>query len=436
MDHHPEYGVGLEGGVGVADQPGGAGIAEMADRIGHGHVGALAQRRSEAFLGAGELGHLVHRPVVDVPLQRGPDPPLDPQHRVVDPGDGLLLAAPQVLLGFLEDGEQQGVFRLEVPVEDALAHTDTQHDLGHGGGVVPALGEPRRGVIHELAPPLLATGGQSAVHLGTVPQASIGRSASRGPLSARDENASRARRVPETSRSPRPRTVISMKTTYIVRVWMPDRPGALGALTSRIGAVGGDVVGIDILERGADRVIDELVVELPGEELVDLLVAEIQEVDGVDVEDVRLVALALHDPRLDALETAAILVGAPTPEEAIEELCTHAVRTIGANWGAIIELESDRLVVAVGDVPSPGWLAAFVAGSQNSARLAGESSGPSDVAWSPLPSARLALVLGRDGQAFRARERRQAAALARIVDTRFRELRAMRSRLSHPSVNH
>lgn len=230
--------------------------------------------------------------------------------------------------------------------------------------------------------------------------------------------------------------VISMKTTYIVRVWMPDRPGALGALTSRIGAVGGDVVGIDILERGADRVIDELVVELPGEELVDLLVAEIQEVDGVDVEDVRLVAQALHDPRLDALETAAILVGAPTPEAAIEELCTHAVRTIGANWGAIIELESGRLVVAVGDVPSPGWLAAFVAGSQNSARLAGESSGPSDVAWSPLPSARLALVLGRDGQAFRARERRQAAALARIVDTRFRELRAMRSRLSHPSVNH
>ena len=216
---------------------------------------------------------------------------------------------------------------------------------------------------------------------------------------------------------------------------MPDRPGALGALTSRIGAVGGDVVGIDILERGADRAIDELVVELPGPELVDLLISEIQEVDGVDVEDVRLAAQALHDPRLDALETAAVLVGAPTPESAIEELCAHAVRTVGANWGAVVDLDSERIVAGEGSVPSPGWLAAFVAGSQSSARVSGGVTGPGDVAWSPLPSAGLALVLGRDGQAFRARERRQAAALARIVDTRFRELKALRSRLSHPSVS-
>ncbi|MTB02371.1 MAG: ACT domain-containing protein, partial [Actinobacteria bacterium] len=59
-----------------------------------------------------------------------------------------------------------------------------------------------------------------------------------------------------------------MTQTYILRVWMPDRPGALGALASRIGAVGGDVTGIDILERGAGRAIDELVVELPDDALV------------------------------------------------------------------------------------------------------------------------------------------------------------------------
>lgn len=225
-----------------------------------------------------------------------------------------------------------------------------------------------------------------------------------------------------------------MSLTYIVRVWMPDRPGALGALTSRIGAVGGDVVGIDILERGADRAIDELVVELPGDDLVDLLVSEMQEVDGVDVEDVRPAAQALHDPRLDALETAAVLVGAPTPEEAIAELCTHAVRTVGATWGAVVDLEAQDVVVGRGEIPPTAWISAFVAGSQSSARAAGGEVGPIDVAWAPLPAAALVLVLGRDGQAFRARERRQAAALARIVDTRFRELRALRSRLAHPST--
>src|SRR2546426_4811263 len=97
---------------------------------------------------------------------------------------------------------------------------------------------------------------------------------------------------------------------FVMRVWLPDRPGALGAVASRIGAVRGDVVGIDILERGAGRAIDELLVELPDPSLVSLLVAEIAQVDGVDVEDVRPAEEGRADPRLRALETAALLVDA------------------------------------------------------------------------------------------------------------------------------
>ena len=129
-----------------------------------------------------------------------------------------------------------------------------------------------------------------------------------------------------------------MTMTYILRLWMPDRPGALGQVASRVGAVGGDVVGIDILERGAGRAIDELVVELPEDGLVDLLIAEMHQVDGVDVESITPAADSLRDPRLDALETAAILVGASTQASALEELCVHSVRTVGAVWAAVIEL--------------------------------------------------------------------------------------------------
>jgi hypothetical protein len=46
----------------------------------------------------------------------------------------------------------------------------------------------------------------------------------------------------------------------------------------------------------------------------------------------------------------------------------------------------------------------------------------------------MALVLGRAGTPFRARERRQAAALARIVDSRFRELVVAAARRLHPST--
>ena len=226
-----------------------------------------------------------------------------------------------------------------------------------------------------------------------------------------------------------------MTQTYILRVWMPDRPGALGALASRIGAVGGDVTGIDILERGAGRAIDELVVELPDDALVELLVNEIHQVDGVDIESIRPAAEALHHPRVDALETAALLVGAPTPSAAIEELCVHGVRTVGAHWGAVLDLADGSITSQVGDCPSAAWIAAFVAGSQSSARVSDGDAGPSDVVWAPLPAAGRALVMGRNGESFRARERRQAAALARIVDTRFRELTAA-ARQQHPSVKH
>ena len=71
--------------------------------------------------------------------------------------------------------------------------------------------------------------------------------------------------------------------TFVVRLWLPDRPGALGQVASRIGAVRGEIVGIEILERGAGRAIDELAVDLPHASLVELLVEEIQQVDGVEI---------------------------------------------------------------------------------------------------------------------------------------------------------
>jgi uncharacterized UPF0146 family protein len=221
--------------------------------------------------------------------------------------------------------------------------------------------------------------------------------------------------------------------TYVVRMWLPDRPGALGQVASRIGAVRGEIIGIDILERGAGRAIDELVVQLPDGAITELLVHEVQQVDGVDVEEVRPVADALHDPRLDALETAAILVGARECDELIEAVVTHAKRVIGADWACVIAPEDGEVLAQEGELPPTPWLLAFLAGSQESARVAGSGgSGPDDIVWSPLPSTGLALVLGRDSTAYRARERRQVAALARIVDTRLRELTRQRARANHP----
>jgi hypothetical protein len=198
------------------------------------------------------------------------------------------------------------------------------------------------------------------------------------------------------------------------------------------------VVGIDILERENGQAVDELVVELPSAALIDLLVAEVRQVDGVAVEEVRPVADARHDPRLDALEAAAQLVGADDVEELLEAVVGHAGRVVGAGWVAVADLEGrgEGTLVASNDAPSGGWLEAFLAGSraaQGAAKARSRGSGAGDVVWAPLPRSGLALVLGREGMPYRARERRQVAALARVVDTRLRELRRARIRPHHPS---
>jgi hypothetical protein len=89
--------------------------------------------------------------------------------------------------------------------------------------------------------------------------------------------------------------------------------------------------------------------------------------------------------------------------------------------------------VTVGAAPPSSWLGAFVTGSRASADP-GSEGGPDDVAWADVDAAGLVVVLGRKGRPFRARERRQLTALARIVDHRWAELHTRAGRLAHPSA--
>ena len=204
-----------------------------------------------------------------------------------------------------------------------------------------------------------------------------------------------------------------MAALFVVRVWLPDRPGALGAVASRIGAVRGDLVGIDILERGAGRAIDELVVSLPDADLVPLLVKEMQEVEGVDVEDIREVRDELPDPRVAALESAAELLAQADSLAVCSMLVDHVTRDFEAEWATVVR--DGHLVATNGPNPSTDWVIAFVAGSVEAGAA---EVGPDDIAWAPLDDHGGALVIGRAGRPFRARERSQLVALARIVGWR------------------
>ena len=206
-----------------------------------------------------------------------------------------------------------------------------------------------------------------------------------------------------------------------LRVWLPDRPGALGAVASRIGGVKGDVIGIEILEHGAGRAIDDLVVALPDESLVDLLVSEVGEVDGVDVEEVIALSSESYDPDLDALEAAAALVAVQDRDALVTKFCRQIDLGTGAAWSCVVDLERRAVLAANGDAPGFDWVHAFVLGSRTSELVAAGHAGPDDVLSAALGEWG-AVVIGRDGHPFRARERRRLTALARIVDVRLSQL--------------
>ena len=100
----------------------------------------------------------------------------------------------------------------------------------------------------------------------------------------------------------------------------------------------------------------------------------------------------------------------------------------------VVGLDGPVPLASVGSPPSAAWLSAFVAGSRTSVRVAAGDWGPDDVAWAALATSELALLLGRRGRPFRARERRQVGALARIADHRWVELVQRASRVAHPSA--
>ncbi len=199
----------------------------------------------------------------------------------------------------------------------------------------------------------------------------------------------------------------------VVRVWLDDRPGSLASVAGQIGTFGGDLIGIDVLERGGGRVIDEFVVELPDTAALDRIISAVDALDGVDVELAEAVP-EFPDPRLDALELAGALVSAATGEELLQTLVSESRRRFGCTWAAMVDRSSSSQLASSGPAPHAKWVAAFVKGISESR---GES--PVDVAWAALSGTELVLVFGRDHARFRDRERRQIAALADIAAVRY-----------------
>ncbi len=202
-------------------------------------------------------------------------------------------------------------------------------------------------------------------------------------------------------------------TKLRVRVWLPDRPGALGLVASRIGSLGADIVGIDVLERGVHVAVDEFSVVLPDPNLIELLIREIGEVDGAAVEQF-VVVDNFADPRIDALATVeALLERAPTDQAGRDAvLLERVLREFGADWAA--RIRADGSAVRSDAAPEADQLIALAEGTTASPLVARGEHGPADLLVAKVGD-RGALLVGRSDPPIRHSERQQLLALARIV---------------------
>ena len=142
-----------------------------------------------------------------------------------------------------------------------------------------------------------------------------------------------------------------MSVLVALRVRLPDRPGALGLVASRIGAVRGDVLGVEILEVIGTSVLDEIVVRLDTAEVLELMIGEINAVDGTSVDHVRPITDGRADPSLSALRAAVRCAEAPG-ERWAEEFCDALIGWCDAQWVLIEESDSGAMVFGRGERPA------------------------------------------------------------------------------------
>ena len=202
-----------------------------------------------------------------------------------------------------------------------------------------------------------------------------------------------------------------------MRIWLPDAPGVLGAVAAEIGAVDGNVVGLEVLEREAGVAIDEFVVEIPDTPgAVDAVCKGIRTIAGAGVEDVHILGGAAQDREDTVLNAAAAIVQAATPTAAMNALSGQLISLFDLTWLAVADLALESFVEVQGEVPTISWVTAFATGSQSGADPSNDTTN-SGVFVEAVPETSLTVCGGRPAP-IRRRERHGISMLV-VVAGRF-----------------
>ncbi len=134
---------------------------------------------------------------------------------------------------------------------------------------------------------------------------------------------------------------------YLLRVELPDVPGSLGRLASAIGAVGGDIEAIEIVEKRLDgTALDDVLLDIEPGIMPDSIVSACNQIDGVQVVWISRYASGGLVLDLEAVEELT-----SSPAEALDRLVDLLPALFRVDWAARVH-RANGVLHATGAAPA------------------------------------------------------------------------------------
>lgn len=213
--------------------------------------------------------------------------------------------------------------------------------------------------------------------------------------------------------------------SYLLRVYLEDRPGSLGLLAVQLGSVGADILSLEVVERGEGYAVDDLVVDIAPGSLPDGLITAAEKLKGVRVDSIRPYAGVLDTHR----ELELVDQVATSDDERLQVLVDNTPRVLRVSWAMVITSGGNGGVLQLfgsSGAPETPLTTADWLPLDRARQLDGSAAWVPDVwqdmdtrlAAAPLGGGEKAILLGRiGGPDFRPSEVARLGYLAGIVST-------------------
>ncbi|AKK05644.1 hypothetical protein CMUST_06545 [Corynebacterium mustelae] len=186
-------------------------------------------------------------------------------------------------------------------------------------------------------------------------------------------------------------------TTYLIRVLLPDAPGSLGVLANAIGAAGGDIKSVDVVQTFPDgTVMDDMVVNLPAGVMADVLISAAHGVEGVEVDSIRPFSGTVD--RRGQIKMLANVAGASSHSDTIAQLIDDIPQALTSSWAILLEDGSPvKRITASEGAPEDDGSAPDLINITSARILNPEVDFWIPESWSLLDSSLAAAPLGKSG---------------------------------------